>query len=176
VGQGSIQPISNNPLAEEMGKMSTLDTVADLPFGALYGACTSCGQDAYRTRSFGPVSHSDSGEAECQEDTVSGCACAACIKAAEITGQPGTTPFNGPFVGRPQNKLHMDDTVRSSGAGPHVLGKLGWLHGQFTVKWDDRDCYEPLAGGMVVTLLRAGELPSVPGAGLMPINGELVEM
>lgn len=38
---------------------------ATLPAGALKDKCTECGDDAYRTQLDGPVSHSDSGEAEC---------------------------------------------------------------------------------------------------------------
>ena len=105
------------------------------------------------------------------------CNCPACAQAAVRTQQPGTTPFNQPFVGRPLNKLQHNDTIRSFGSEyPHHLGTVTFENGKPCVLWDDRPTREPLTGAVALCMLREDELPSVPGAGLMPINSELVEM
>lgn len=103
--------------------------------------------------------------------------CPACTEASVMTGQPGTTPFNRPFVGRPLYKLQDGDTIRSFGGNaPHFLGKVSGKRGAWMVKWSDRGAAEPLSGAIALCVLRTEELPKVRGAGLMPINGELVEM
>lgn len=103
--------------------------------------------------------------------------CPACTEASVMTGQPGTTPFNRPFVGRPLYKLQDGDTVRSFGGdAPHFLGQVSGKRGAWFVKWSDRETEEPLAGAIALCVLRTEELPKVRGTGLMPINGELVEM
>lgn len=119
-------------------------------------------------------------EVPCTEhptDHVSLC-CSACSEAAEITQQPGTTPFNHPFVGRPLSKLADGDVIRSFGNDEpqHVLGDVTREGRELFVHWRDRASREPLGGAAALCVLRSDELPSVPGAGLMPINGELVEM
>ena len=104
--------------------------------------------------------------------------CAACKEAAEITAMPGTTPFNRPFVGRPLGKLVDGDVIRSFGNDEprHILGDVTREGRKVFVHWRDRPSREPLAGAIAHCMLRPQDLPSVPGAGLMPINGELVEM
>jgi hypothetical protein len=104
--------------------------------------------------------------------------CPACALAAETTGQPGTTPFNQPFVGRSPRQLVQGDVVRSFGHNEpqHVLGDVTREGRKVFVQWRDRSVREPLTGAVALCVLRAEELPSVPGAGLMPINGQLVAM
>lgn len=103
--------------------------------------------------------------------------CDACKEAAETTGQRGFTPFDGPFVGRPIGKLVQGDVIRSFGGdGPHVLGDVSVYSYGVTVVWRDRTERESLTGAIALCVLRTEELPTVRGAGLMPINGELVEM
>jgi hypothetical protein len=103
--------------------------------------------------------------------------CEACTEASVMTGQPGTTVFNGPFVGRSIGQLVHGDVIRTpSSERPHVLGDVSVDEHGATVIWRDRTERESLTGAMALSVLRLEELPSVPGAGLMPINGELVEM
>ena len=106
------------------------------------------------------------------------CNCPACATAAETTQQPGTTPFNGPFVGRPLGKLADGDVIRSFGndEAQHVLGDVTREGRRVFVHWRDRPSRESLTGAIALCMLRPQDLPSVPGAGLMPINGNLVEM
>lgn len=102
--------------------------------------------------------------------------CAACQKASRTTKQPGTTPFNHPFVGRPLRDLRHNDFIRSMGPAPHHLGLVTRRGSDLLVEWDDRTYTEPLTGAIALCMLRQDELPAIPGAGLMPINGELLEM
>jgi hypothetical protein len=104
--------------------------------------------------------------------------CTACAEAVAMTQQPGATPFNRPFVGRPLGKLVDGDVIRSFGYNEpqHILGDVTREGRELFVHWRDRASRESLSGAIALSVLRSDELPSVPGAGLMPINGELVEM
>lgn len=110
-------------------------------------------------------------------DTTAEC-CTACVEAVRMTRQPGTTPFNNPFVGRPLYKLQNGDVIRSFGSDEteHVLGDVTRNGRQVYVQWRDRPERELLQGAIALCVLRDSDLPNIPGAGLMAINGELVEM
>src|ERR1700750_1229584 len=100
--------------------------------------------------------------------------CEPCTEASVLTGQPGTTPFNGPFVGRSVGKLVHGDVIRTMGSErPHMLGDVSVHKNGASVIWRDRTERESLTGAIALSVLRLEELPLVPGAGLMPINGEL---
>lgn len=101
--------------------------------------------------------------------------CPACKEATDLTGQLGLTPFDGPFVGCATRQLVHNDVIRTPGNAPHILGDVSVQGKVTTVVWRDRTERESI-GGHALRMIRTDELPKVRGAGLMPINGKLIEM
>lgn len=90
-------------------------------------------------------------------EVVSEACCPACAEAAIVTGRDEHDVINRPWLARPIAQLVTGDVLRSSGAGPHVLGDVTREGRKAFVQWRDRDSRDELTGGIAFTLIRPAD-------------------